>query len=1229
MKKLGLFIGIDDYEEFSPLRGAANDANSMAGLFEHRLGFETRVVTHQHLMRGTSIQTTIRSMVSGLAEGDIFVFFFAGHGKSPLLLPGETRDQLLILPDVARKALEEGRKEGTIGMLWVQSVTEKKGLQRAFIIDACRAPLVIEDKDVRDGEANFKFDGEVVYRDMVLRRQRPGIVDSPLVVFNSCQDKQRAIELRGKDQGLFTSSVISVVKACIDSNKPVRIDASFEDAVAKQMLVSAMEHGIPDAQQRPFRDGVELCLFDANDRHHREQRQLLESFENQLARGALDDPLGDCARDSLGRLTAMNLASVQLQPLRQRYSEALAERQVKLDQGFDARVIELARKINNMSSWLNYLSNSRLHEHDAEAHQAMKDLDAAADNAQRVQQRLDEERIRVAVLNELAIYRFRKLEALLQVAGCEACGEMARIEAGSFMMGAAESETEARFDEKPRHRVNLKSFEIGRTVVTQGQWKAVMGNNPSFFKGAGDARPVECISWNDTQEFLKKLNAKTGQTYRLPTEAEWEYAARAGSDTAFWWGNSIKPEQANYDGRETYNDGVKGDFRDATVRAESFGPNPWGLYNVHGNVWEWVQDAFHNSYKGAPEDDRAWEEGYYEKHDTGVARRVLRGGCWLNDPMWLRSACRKGNSPDDRGSYIGFRIARTLDNSLVQDAISVSAKKLPEELADSQFRKLESLQKQSLADALAEFKVRLVEVRAIEDLQHRVQVQREAAVLVAQRIEVLSTKPWRDAQAAQEALSADVASWQTEAAALTGDANWPSVDTKFPPQLLASQAQLGLVWDAFQDALRLALQASEDASAALPNVLVWADELRAARGLPLEGVPKPVKPKIDPEIKARATQAVRDVLTKLEQEVAQGHGKASAGAASALRNALKEYGRLIDDKLESQAHVALIAADELEGWQRWVDQLRDELVVKAEGLLNHPESQAIGGSKMQETLRNLREQWKTTDKAGEPNHGLWKRFDDACNEAQKVVEEREKAQSALGERDRIVLDASKALQVVNASGDVQAIRLAMAALDAALPGQAQALAAVAATVEESDQKEAPAVVPPALEATDSEVTEAAAQTSAEPAAEPDAPVVVRKPVVAMSGDDCHEQAHGEPLTYLLCAWKLRDGAQVPSLQDLGNRVTPAMRNAWIKALGQAPTDTAGTALLRLEMAAELPTPADHLSARRLLQLQLLTRRHDPPPAQTWGQDTASVLASAFDATLTRRLQNVLKVLLKP
>ena len=774
-------------------------------------------------------------------------------------------------------------------------------------------------------------------------------------------------------------------------------------------------------------------------------------------------------------------------------------------------------------------------------------------------------------------------------------------------------------------------------------------------------------------------------------------------------------------------------------------------------------------------------------------------------------------------------------------------------------------------------------VKVIEDLQHRVQVQREAAVLLAQRIEVLSTKSWRDAQAVVEALRADVEHWQAQAASLVNDVNWPSVEAKYPPLLDASRGQLLVVWDAFNGALAQAAAAAADPSAALPPVPVWADELRLGRGMPAEVVHKPKRPAIDPEVKAQALAIVREALSKLELEVAEGHGKASAGAAAALRNALKEYGKIIDDKLENQAHAALAAAGELEGWQRWrADQLREELVARADGLLKRPEGQAMGGRKMQESLRALRDQWKQTDQGGVPNHGLWKRFDDACNEAHKVVEvwlekvkaesaehraqrlalieevnawaaanpvaldddwkgfnrilhqfgdrwrdgghvgekafaelqplwkdainaaaapldalqkrslalrqamieeakllgaqpelridavkalqqrwqaeahvvpmerrqeqklwdafrkpiddafgrktaEREKADAALGERDRTVLDAAKALEAANAAGDAQAIRSAMNALEAALRGQAQAKAVVQAAVVAAEMAGNSAAAPAqsAQAATETvaaseSVDDAEAGPVAEPAApaEPQAPPKpAPRPVVAVRGDDrpgmkktepapmgrggkfgerkeggregtrdggrgprdaasgarsderfprrdlregaagawqeaprlgdtafraqrdalehaqfalrkLAAQAHGEALTQLLGAWEQRDTAQVPSLQDLGNRVNAATRNAWVKALAQAPAGDAHVVLLRLEMASELPTPAEHLSARRLLQLQLLTKRNDPPPAQTWGQDAASVLASSFDAGLARRLQNVLKVLLK-
>jgi hypothetical protein len=810
-------------------------------------------------------------------------------------------------------------------------------------------------------------------------------------------------------------------------------------------------------------------------------------------------------------------------------------------------------------------------------------------------------------------------------------------------------------------------------------------------------------------------------------------------------------------------------------------------------------------------------------------------------------------------------------------------------------------------------------VRGIEDLQNRVQVQREAAVLLAQRIEVLSTKSWKDAQAAADALRADVPQWQAQAQALLDDSNWVSVDPKFPPLLEASRSQLQVVWDAFQSALAQAIAAAESAEAPLPPVPVWADELRQARGLPAEAAAaKPAKPKVDPEQRAKANQVVADALARLEQEVAQGHGKATAGAAAALRNALKEHGKLVDDKLDAQAHTALGAAGELEGWQRWrADQLRQELVAKAEALFETvpvksrvpapaqsaaesapaqaettdvaPAEQAAqaapaqaepvqaepaqataaapapavatvrkpryGGRKMQETLRSLREQWKQVDQGGPPNHALWKRFDEACNEAYKVVQEwldkvkaeaaehraarlglieevkawaakypdaiegdwkgfnraihqfsdrwreaghlsekafaelqpqwkeaisaaaapleraqkqsidrrnamieearvlgeapmlridavkslqqrwqaeaqsvpldrkqeqklwdafrkpiddafnrktaeREKAAASMSARDRAVLDASKAVEEATASGDAQKIRAAMAALEQALKARDDEQAASAAAT--------PAPAPAAAPAAEGESTEGAAAQEAEAAAaSPPAPAKPAKPVVAMRGDDrpgarrpemataarpggrfdarrpgpgggrdargddrrgggfrggdrferpedrgprlgdaafraqrdalehaqaalrkLAAQAHGEALTQLMTAWEQRSADQIPSHQELGKVVSPQVRQGWTQALGKSPSGDAGEALLRLEIAADVPTPADHIAARRMLQLQLLTRRNDPSPQETWGADVAKVLATGYEAGSARRLQNALKALLR-
>jgi len=225
------------------------------------------------------------------------------------------------------------------------------------------------------------------------------------------------------------------------------------------------------------------------------------------------------------------------------------------------------------------------------------------------------------------------------------CPEMVVIPSGSFTMGGEESIEEIDSREAPRHNVTLaKPFAIGKYEVTQAEWEAVMGGNPSEFKAPQN--PVETVSWDDAQEFISRLNARTGLTYRLPTEAEWEYAARAGSDTAYSFGGDTGQlgEYAWFDG----NSGGKSH----PVGLKK--PNAFGLYDMHGNVWEWVEDCYHEDYVGAPTDGSAWGAG------PGSCRRVYRGGSWNDDPWHLRSALRLRYTPDGQVNFLGFRLARTL-----------------------------------------------------------------------------------------------------------------------------------------------------------------------------------------------------------------------------------------------------------------------------------------------------------------------------------------------------------------------------------------------------------------------------------------------------------------------------------------------------------------------------------------------------------------------------------------
>ncbi len=827
-------------------------------------------------------------------------------------------------------------------------------------------------------------------------------------------------------------------------------------------------------------------------------------------------------------------------------------------------------------------------------------------------------------------------------------------------------------------------------------------------------------------------------------------------------------------------------------------------------------------------------------------------------------------------------------------------------------------------EPLAGLKTALAErVKAIEDLQHQTQVQREAAVLLAQRIEVLSTKPWQDALGLRDGLQADLDRWNAQAQALSTDAQWPSVDAKFAPALQTSAQQVQAVWTAFSAALTLTEAAAADAVAPLPAVPAWADQVRVARGevLPQKAAPAPKAPAaggldVTRKVKPTADKALVD--QKRMELVLQAEALFKPAAApKKARVAADAVAAPADVIVAESAQPAIaavslpVAADVAEPVVA-AEAVLAETTASTEVVENTASSEetpasasgaaveipaiaaapaevaavqaapvaaatearvpAMGGRKLQEALRNLRDQWKKIDKEAAPTPALWKRFDAACNRAHEVVDvwlkearaqtaahkaqrlalieevkawaaehaqgpdwkgvarqlhqfaqrwrdsghlsekmfaelqptwkavihaahepleavqkaslarrhgliaeaqelgaaptlridavkalqqrwqeeahtvvldrkqeqklwdafrqpideafarktsSREQTQTALTPHDKAVIDASKALESAIAKGDGAQIRSAMQVLEQIARGE-MPVAAPAAVTPAAD------AAPVAQETSDSAVdasasaetaqSQAEGSSAAEAAAAPaPAPKAAPRPVVAVRGDDrpgqkrtevapagrgrdgkpgggkfgdrsgdrsggdkgagfgrdrdgagrpsrdgrdgfaprgprlgdaafraqrfalesaqdalrrLAAQAHGEVLTQLMHAWEKRDASQLPAAQAIGNKLTPAQRTQWAQALASDVKADTVTPLLRLEVAAELPTPAAQMDARRALQLQMLTRRNDPSPQMTWAADAAHVLSGAYDEAAGRRLQSALKVLLK-
>jgi formylglycine-generating enzyme required for sulfatase activity len=224
--------------------------------------------------------------------------------------------------------------------------------------------------------------------------------------------------------------------------------------------------------------------------------------------------------------------------------------------------------------------------------------------------------------------------------------DMILIPSGIFKMGSFHNTGSA--DEHPQHTVTIKSFLMGKTLITQGQWKAVMGKLPACrFKG--DNLPVERVSWNDGQKFCQRLSQKTGRQYQLPSEAQWEYACRAGTNTPFSFGETLTVEVANFNGEHIFREEPRGFYFHSTSQGGKFPPNAFGIYDMHGNLWEWCIDNWLDDYSSSPRDGSSYQ-------NKGSRYGVARGGSWHEPPVLCRSAARLGVSQSDADEFMGFRV---------------------------------------------------------------------------------------------------------------------------------------------------------------------------------------------------------------------------------------------------------------------------------------------------------------------------------------------------------------------------------------------------------------------------------------------------------------------------------------------------------------------------------------------------------------------------------------------
>ncbi len=617
-----IVIGINQYEFLQSLRYAKQDALLMENFLRQEAGFEEVFFFSDDSQprNGKSTRPFRNNLLRVLREifetrfmqdGDNFWFFFSGHGiryaDRDYLMPSDGDPK-----DIENTAIP------------INHVTER--LRRCgadnvvLMLDACRNLATKS--------------GEGIGNQTAAKVRQTGVVS----IF-SCSPSQYSYEIEAIQQGAFTKALLDGLGIQGRCATVERLNQYLEHRVPE---IVSQHH--PNAQQTPYTIAEpvtksHLILIPQYatvgdkqalkmDAYRAESKQDYRLAKQCWLRVLAVPPPDPDAIDGIERLARMSITPPP--PVQPDSSPAPSTRSAApLSPTFEFEVVTLEAQTSGLFGRnIEFIQRSRP----------------------------------------------AKAEYFRETLGNNIFLDMVSIPGGSFQMGAAKDEAGASSDEYPQHSVTIAPFYMGKFAITQVQWQAIatlpkinhdLNPAPSNFKGAN--RPVEQISWFEAVEFCDRLTQKTGKPYRLASEAEWEYACRAGTTTPFHFGETISTDLANYRGQDrkigdttysgSYGKGAKGVYREKTTDVGSFSPNAFGLYDMHGNVWEWCSDRWHDTYQGAPIYGSVWEAG-----DSGY--RLLRGGSWDDDPLLCRSATRDRLTPEYRLRNLGFWVVCLLPRTL-------------------------------------------------------------------------------------------------------------------------------------------------------------------------------------------------------------------------------------------------------------------------------------------------------------------------------------------------------------------------------------------------------------------------------------------------------------------------------------------------------------------------------------------------------------------------------------